>query len=34
MEIDAAGLKKVFGDGGFVDEGLILRTMRNLESDD
>jgi hypothetical protein len=25
---------RVFGDGGFDEEGLILRTMRNLESDD
>ena len=27
-------MNRVFGDGGFEAEGLILRTMRNLESDD
>jgi hypothetical protein len=27
-------INRVFGDGGLEDEGLILRTMRNLESDD
>lgn len=27
-------MNRVFGDGGFEEEGLILRTMRNLESDD
>lgn len=27
-------MNRVFGDGEFEDEELILRTMRNLESDD
>lgn len=27
-------MNRVFGEGGFEEEGLILRTMRNLESDD
>jgi hypothetical protein len=31
---DESRMNRVFGDGGLVAEGLILRTMRNLESDD
>jgi len=27
-------MNRVFGEGGLEEEGLILRTMRNLESDD
>jgi hypothetical protein len=27
-------MNRVFGDGGFEEEGLMLLTMRNLESDD